>query len=379
MKADGGTRRAAETGPGRGPRRWQGVISPRRLWVALVTLIFTAAGDRHAIAIDSNKQCGVLAVFGALRAEGIAVDYEELIQPQYIGSAMGSSLGELVRAVRDQGGHALPLAGLSAEVLRGLDCPAVLHVSGRESPGVYQHWLLFLGDDQGQALVSDVGGQVERCSYAQLLARWDGAGLLISARPIERRTLARVAVPSAALPLLLSGAAVVAAWGVGRRWVPRLVSAPRATWPGVVAILVGGTLLGVAHHAWAISGLLRDGDARRTVFLGYRAQHLRKLELEELSALLTAGEHTMIDARLPDSYRQGYIPGAINVPINADKQRRAALLAEVPKSRPLIVYCQSSSCPFDETVAAALLADGFADVSIFPAGWAAWSEANRVK
>lgn len=362
---------------GRGRERALGRFPCRVLgWRAAVSAALVLAGvvNRPAWAVDSDKQCGVLAVFGALRAQGVAVDYADLIKPEYIGSALGSSLGELVHAVQDHGGHALPLSGLSAEVLRELDCPAILHVSGRESPGVYQHWLLFLGDDDGQAVISDIGGQVERSSYPELLARWDGAGLLVSAQPIDRRALGRGAALAGLVPLLCTAAAVGISGAVVGPLGRRLSSLRRSAWPGVAAILVGGSFLGLAHHAWAVSGLFQGAAARQTAFLGYHSQNLPQVDFMQLSAMLAAGQHTIIDARLSDSFERGHIPGALSLPINADKSRRARLLAGVPKSRRLIVYCQSASCPFDETVGAALVADGFTDVSLFPPGWAAWEE-----
>lgn len=342
--------------------------------VLAVVFVVTAMGSHQGQAADSSKQCGVLAVFGALRAQGVGVNYSDLLKPEYIGSSLGSSLGELVRAVQDHGGHALPLSGLSAEVLRKLECPAVLHVSGRESPGVFQHWLLFLGDDQGQAVISDVGGRVQLCSYSELLARWDGAGLLVSARPIEWRALSRVAAISAGVPILMTmnivAVSMILAKRLGRGWIE--AAAVRSVALKLATVFLGSVLLAVMHHTWAVSGLLQGTAARQIVFLGYRSQNLRRLNLPEFRAAVAGGNHLVIDARLPDSYDHGHVAGALNVPVNADRSSRASLLAQVSKAQPIIVYCQSESCPFDEAVGAALVADGYTDVSLFPPGWASW-------
>lgn len=45
----------------------------------------------------------------------------------------------------------------------------------------------------------------------------------------------------------------------------------------------------------------------------------------------------LIDVREPNEYREGYIPGAINIPLSQLKGR----IGEVPKDKDIFLYCRS--------------------------------------
>ncbi len=46
---------------------------------------------------------------------------------------------------------------------------------------------------------------------------------------------------------------------------------------------------------------------------------------------------TLLDVRTPGEFAAGHLPGAVNIPV----QSLSARLGEVPKDRPVIVYCRS--------------------------------------
>ena len=50
--------------------------------------------------------------------------------------------------------------------------------------------------------------------------------------------------------------------------------------------------------------------------------------------LIKAGA-TILDVRTPDEYKDGGYPGSINIPV----QVLAARIGEVPKGKPVVVYC----------------------------------------
>mgnify|MGYP003577025976 FL=1 len=66
---------------------------------------------------------------------------------------------------------------------------------------------------------------------------------------------------------------------------------------------------------------------------------------------------TLVDVRTPEEYRQGYVKGAINVPLDQIEIR----LQEVKSmSRPIILYCRSGN---RSAIATALLKqNGLAEV-----------------
>jgi rhodanese-related sulfurtransferase len=64
----------------------------------------------------------------------------------------------------------------------------------------------------------------------------------------------------------------------------------------------------------------------------------------------------LLDVRTPDERRQGYIPNSVLIPIEMVGKR----LAEIPKNRPVIVYCAVGSR--SRSVAQALANSGYSEV-----------------
>jgi rhodanese-related sulfurtransferase len=58
---------------------------------------------------------------------------------------------------------------------------------------------------------------------------------------------------------------------------------------------------------------------------------------------------------------------------------RRQIVENVSRDRPILVYCLSTGCRFDDTIAMFLAREGFKHISIYPGGWTEWreSEYNR--
>jgi hydroxyacylglutathione hydrolase len=83
-----------------------------------------------------------------------------------------------------------------------------------------------------------------------------------------------------------------------------------------------------------------------------------------------AGNTVLLDVRGEEEWKAGHIPGSLNVPLGDLEQR----LGEIPRTRPLIVHCQTGT---RAAVAASLLrARGFSDVRVFTGGFAQWRSAG---
>ncbi len=82
------------------------------------------------------------------------------------------------------------------------------------------------------------------------------------------------------------------------------------------------------------------------------------------------GEATFIDTRSAVSFRQGHIPGAVNLPINRVKQTLSALPTD--KEVLLITYCGSIECPNAYQLMNVLLGYGYRNVKFFPRGLRGW-------
>ena len=66
--------------------------------------------------------------------------------------------------------------------------------------------------------------------------------------------------------------------------------------------------------------------------------------------------HTLVDVRSADEFRDGYIPGAINIAVH----EISAKLNKIPKDKPVVVYCRSGSR--SAHAAQSLMAAGYGEV-----------------
>ncbi|MGH8672205.1 MAG: ArsR/SmtB family transcription factor [Burkholderiales bacterium] len=94
--------------------------------------------------------------------------------------------------------------------------------------------------------------------------------------------------------------------------------------------------------------------------------NLEPLDADELSRRMREGSVTVIDARPPDEYAIGHLPGAINLPFwEIDPP-----LENLPKDREIVAYCRGPYCILSYEATAKLrslgysvrrLRDGFPD------------------
>lgn len=94
-----------------------------------------------------------------------------------------------------------------------------------------------------------------------------------------------------------------------------------------------------------------------------------------LERRLGEGDPTLvvIDARSPDEFAQGRVPGAINVPHDEVQARLAAL--DIPIDADIVVYCGSGRRA--RIVGQALAERGFRDVRELAGHFPGWRDAGR--
>jgi phage shock protein E len=90
-------------------------------------------------------------------------------------------------------------------------------------------------------------------------------------------------------------------------------------------------------------------------YLIRRLQGVNKMPSSLVKEKIDAGA-TIIDVRTPEEFRDGAYPGAINIPVSNLGTR----LADIPKSKPVVLYCASGAR--SASAARAMKQAGFADV-----------------
>lgn len=85
-----------------------------------------------------------------------------------------------------------------------------------------------------------------------------------------------------------------------------------------------------------------------------------------------AKEATIIDARDPQEYADGHIPGAVNLPHETTVTDLDKLEKFDPKGKPIIVYCGGGTCEASLQLGYALIGAGKHKVLVFMGGWPEW-------
>lgn len=322
---------------------------------------------------SGGPYCGVYSVYAALRSLDVQLRFEDLLEPKYVGSHFGSSLGELKQAVADFGAHAEAMEGLTASALRGSQHPIILHVRrpGLKTP--YAHWILFLGVEGDKARIVDPPHEVQLLPFAELLSLWDGVGLVVSREPVQTWPVRAAAWFEQGVFLLL----VAALLGAARFATGGASTARRpSVFPALLLLAVG---LAAVSHLVHDEGFFRNRSAVAQVVGRHFEPRLPSLSVAEVESMLGQPDVTVIDARYPNAYKHGHLSGAVNLPIYAGLVERADVLAAVKPTDRVVVYCQSENCPWGEVIASDLVFRGYHKVSLFPGGWNAWKQHEQSK
>lgn len=343
----------------------------------------TYGSEKEGMWYEPGPHCGMYCVYAAAKYLGKDIRFVDLVTPEYISSARGSSLANLRKAAEDNGLYAVPLGKLSSRVLRNCPYPVILHVKPDRQPRDYTHYELLLTARGGQAMLLDPPEPVRQVPLHRLAPRWDGSAVIISAEPIklrgilapERRWLAMWMTVAVAGVMLL-------------RLVRRcLLGALFVSWHRRFGLSVGqgvavgatAVVLACVYHCVTDEGFLTRADATIRIQQAHAGDFIPKVNSNNMNAILRGNSGVVIDARFRRDYDLGHLEGAISVPIDANDARRGELTASISKDSKVVVYCQSRACQYAENVAVWLQDNGFSDVVVYRGGWVDWVAKNGKK
>jgi rhodanese-related sulfurtransferase len=93
--------------------------------------------------------------------------------------------------------------------------------------------------------------------------------------------------------------------------------------------------------------------------------------VEKLKSQLENSQTMLVDVREPSEYQSGHIPKAINIPLRTLAQN----LDQIPRDRPVVLYCSSGYRSGMGVMTLHLL--GYENVQGFPPSFAGWQTAGE--
>ena len=106
-----------------------------------------------------------------------------------------------------------------------------------------------------------------------------------------------------------------------------------------------------------------------------RMTTFRRIYRDDILAHLRAGTRMTLVEALPEKYyRQGHLPGAIQMPHEKVRERAGAVLPD--KDDFIVVYCANTACQNSRIAAQTLATMGYTNVAAYEEGKQDWIEAG---
>jgi len=121
------------------------------------------------------------------------------------------------------------------------------------------------------------------------------------------------------------------------------------------------------------SGTAASATAHQTVAPAATGPYAPEiLTLDQAGTLFKAQTAVWVDARSPEVFAFGHVPGALNLPYLDPEGGFAKLSTRIPRTGRVVVYCTSGECDEADQVLAMLIKHGYRNLSHFKEGWNVW-------
>lgn len=354
-------------------------------WFGIVVVLLLSGRGVIAGAATSSPLCGVKCVFAAAIGLGLEIDEADVLRDEFVSHPRGSSIDDLARASRAVGLTPRVVSRGHLWHLRRVGGPAILHV--RSSPEMRQpdHFVLLLrSHDDGLFDIYDPSHLpgIRTLSAVDVARVWSGTLISVSR---SNRSLAWINPMSAMVFVLCAvgvGAAASCVAVKQHRSLGVRVVAPATGFCTSVLIvcLLAGSLTGYAGGVWSETARDLEELLAPLKIAGcelWEVVEAAAAHVESVNSGSDAGDTLnrviLVDARSPEQFHAGHIPGALLFSyFDLEGQRDPEWMHHTSRSRRIIVYCSDPNCGAAERVARRLWRQGFHDVRVFHGGWREW-------
>lgn len=153
----------------------------------------------------------------------------------------------------------------------------------------------------------------------------------------------------------------------------------RETLPKSLAIVIVAALLGLAFNLAGgipfLAGARPFGVLETEAALPDSAG-IHLVGLEAARHFIQSGRGRVLDARAPEDFARGHLPGALNCYVYELERFLPPVLRAVPPDTPLLLYCIGEDCEDSRFLAQSLKDIGYRRLYIFKGGFTSWSGAG---
>ncbi len=102
-----------------------------------------------------------------------------------------------------------------------------------------------------------------------------------------------------------------------------------------------------------------------------------QMEMAAVEQFVDAQAAFIVDARDPEEFAEGHLPGAINLPYDEAASDPVLVESLETAGRPIIVYCGGGTCELSLSLAYEMIYAGHKKVLVFMGGFTEWAEAGK--
>lgn len=117
---------------------------------------------------------------------------------------------------------------------------------------------------------------------------------------------------------------------------------------------------------------VNTGAAGADTLAARKTPKLATVQFAEVDALFAKEMAVFVDARDLKKYNAGHIPGAVHLPTDDYRDKKAAFA--MPKGLLLVVYCDGGDCELSHELADLLIERGYQKVRVYEGGFEEWSQ-----
>ena len=141
-------------------------------------------------------------------------------------------------------------------------------------------------------------------------------------------------------------------------------------------ILLSGTI-GLAVNGFRPGGIPWVENWQEKILNEQLTGGLPAVSLKEAREAYEEGYALFVDARDPDFFKAGHIPGAVNLPVKNFARVFPTLNERLLAAPRIITYCDGASCDLSVELTEKLLFAGLEQVEIFTGGIQQWKAAGQ--
>ncbi len=306
-----------------------------------------------------GAEFGVYAMAAA--ATALKVEFNlELIRAGHFVKENGSSAAQLRQLATETGLWTIALQGVSTDYVRNSSSPLILNLRRSFSDENAGHWVTYLGDEGGYAVVFDnlATEKIRTVEWGELRMMMNGEAILVDlAPPSQLATMAHTALAASQTWMwLIPGLGMLLflpSMGLAREFLIVLCTS-----------VVTGTIS--AHYSAA--GFGRNPSAVAYIASTHCDETFPDVSYQQFMTMLSNPGVAIIDARPKWLYEMDTIEGSINFPVDSRPDGLRVILEQIAAKRAVFVFCGGPKCEWDRVIACRLRAAGVTDIRIYEEG-----------